>query len=486
LPKERDVTIRAHHLALALVVSGALAGAQDTPKPRPMATVPKARNSVRIPYEKYTLPNGLTVVLSQDRSAPTAAINISYHVGSKNEVPGRTGFAHLFEHVMFTGSGHVPYGLHDKFTEGVGGNNNGGTGNDETSYYENVPSNYVEHALWMEADRMGWLLDALDTAKYNAQRSIVQQERKQYVDNQPFGRAGEIILANMYPASNPYSWDVIGHLADLQAAPVDAVKDFFRKYYAPNNATVVIVGDFDAATTKALVRKYFGEIPRGTPIGRPKVAPVSLAAEKRLTFEDKGVTSSPRLFISWPTVGAHSEDQYALELLASVLTGSRTARLTKALVYDRQLAASVSSDQNTLEDAGQFGLSITPRPNASLTQLELIADSVIDRLKREGPTADEVSRAKSVAELKYISRLESNMGKADALGTSNSVFGDPSHGFAVDFPRKQAVTAADLKRVVNKYLGKGRVVLSVVPVGQTDKASKPEASTIVTGAEGGH
>ena len=477
---------RAHHPGFVLALSAALAGAQDAPKPRPMTTVPKTPNAVSIPYKKYTLPNGLTVILSQDKSAPTVAVNLSYHVGSKNEVPGRTGFAHLFEHVMFTGSGHVPYGLHDKFTEGVGGNNNGGTSYDETSYYENIPSNYVEHALWMEADRMGWLLDALDTAKYNAQRSIVQQERKQRVDNVPFGRAREIMLAQMYPSTNPYSWDVIGHLSDLQAAPVDAVKDFFRQYYAPNNATVAIVGDFDEATTRALVKKYFGEIPRGKAIQRPKVPMVTLSAEKRFTFEDKGVTSSPRLFVSWPTVGVHSDDQYALDVLASVLNGSRTARLTKELVYDRQLAANVNGGQNTLEDAGQFTLSITPRPNVSLTQLEIIADSIIDRLKAQGPTAEEVARAKAGSELNYISNLESNLGKAFALAEDQSYHGDPSHSFTVDFPKSQAVTVADVKRVANKYLTKGRIVLSVVPVGQKDKASKPEASTVLTGAEGAH
>jgi zinc protease len=480
------VSIRIHHFALALALSSGLAGAQDTPKPQPMTAVPKTPNSVRIPYEKYTLPNGLTVILSQDKSAPTVAVDVTYHVGSKNEVPGRTGFAHLFEHVMFTGSAHVPYGMHDKFTEGVGGNNNGGTSYDETSYYENIPSNYVEHALWLEADRMGWLLDALDTAKYNAQRSIVQQERKQRVDNVPFGRAREIMLANMYPSTNPYSWDVIGHLADLQAAPMDAVKDFFRKYYAPNNATVAIVGDFDEATTKALVKKYFGEIPRGQAIARPKVPMVTLPVEKRLTYEDKGVTSSPRLYISWPTVGTHSEDQYALDVIAQVLAGSRTARLTKTLVYDRQLAASVGGGQNTLEDGGQFTLSITPRPSVSLTQLETLADSIIDRFKADGPTADEIARAKAGAELGFVSNLESNLGKAGQLAEDQAYYGDPSHSFAVDFPRSQAVTVADVKRVADKYFTKGRIVLSVVPVGQKDKAAKPEASTVVTGAEGGH
>jgi len=478
-------SFRLSTFGIALLLAPAIGFAQDAPRPKPMTQVPKANNSIRIPYEKYTLPNGLTVILSQDKSAPTVAVNMAYHVGSKNEVLGRTGFAHLFEHVMFTGSGHVPYGFHDKFTEGVGGNNNGGTSYDETSYYENVPANYVEHALWMEADRMGWLLDALDTAKYNAQRSIVQQERKQRVDNVPFGMAREIMLANMYPSTNPYSWDVIGHLADLQAAPVDAVKEFFRQYYAPNNATVAIVGDFDPATTKALVAKHFGEIPKGKPIVRPKVAPVTLADEKRLTFEDKGVTSSPRLFITWPTVSSHSDDQYPLDVLRSVLTGSRTARLTKELVYDRQLAANVGGGQSTLEDAGQFAITITPRPNVSLTQLELITDSILDRLKRDGPTAEEVARAKAGAELSFISGLESNLGKASALASDQAYFGDPSHSFTVDYPRAQAVTAADVKRVAIKYLGKGRIVLSVVPVGQKDKASKPEASKVVTGTEGG-
>ena len=351
-----------------------------------------------------------------------------------------------------------------RFTEGVGGNNNGGTNYDQTGYYENVPSNYVEHAMWMEADRMGWLLDALDTTKYNAQRSIVQQERKQRVDNVPFGTAREIMLANMYPSTNPYSWDVIGHLADLQAAPIDAVKDFFREYYAPNNATVAIVGDFDPATALAMVKKYFGDVPRGKAIPRPKVAPVTLTEEKRLTFEDKGVTSSPRLYLSWPTADAHNPDQYALSVLQSVLTGSRTARLTKELVYDRQLAASVSANQNTLEDAGQFGITITPRPNVSLTQLELITDSILDRFKREGPTADEVTRAKAGLELGFISALESNLGKANAMASDQATLGDPSHSFNVDYPKTQAVTPADVKRVATKYLTKGRIVLSVVPV----------------------
>jgi zinc protease len=289
----------------------------------------------------------------------------------------------------------------------------------------------------------------------------------------------------MYPATNPYSWDVIGHLSDLQAAPVDAVKDFFRQYYAPNNATVSIVGDFEPAQAKALVRKYFGELPKGKPIPRPKVAPVTLTAEQRLTFVDSAVTSSPRLFISWPSASVKNEDQYALNSLGSILTGSRTARLTKALVYDRQLAANVSGGQNSLEDAGTFNITITPRPNVSLTQLETITDSIIDRLKRDGPTAYEVTRAKAGDELQFISGLESNLNKAFTLANSQDFFGDPGHSFQIDYPKQQAVTAADIRRVAAKYLTKGRIVLSVVPPGQTDKASKAAESTIVTGPKKG-
>jgi len=200
------------------------------------AAAAQQSSSINIPFEQYVLPNGLTVLLSQDHSTPTVAVNVWYHVGSKNESPGRTGFAHLFEHVMFTGSGHVPYGLHDKLTEGVGGSNNGTTSNDRTTYYETVPSNYLESALWLEADRMGYLLDTLDIAKLNAQRDIVKNERRQSYDNQPYGRASEILSAATYPPSNPYSWDVIGSMDDLSAASEADVKSFFKLYYAPNNA----------------------------------------------------------------------------------------------------------------------------------------------------------------------------------------------------------------------------------------------------------
>jgi zinc protease len=435
-----------------------------------------AQSKINIPFEAYTLPNGLTVVLSIDRTTPTVAVNIWYHVGSKNEMPGRTGFAHLFEHVMFTGSGHVPYGLHDRLTEGAGGMNNGTTSNDITTYYETVPSNYLETMLWIESDRMGFLLDSLDLAKLNAQRDIVKNERRQRIDNQPYGRVYEILSAATYPASHPYSWPVIGSMEDLSAASEEDVKNFFRLYYAPNNAYLTIVGDFDPAQAKSWVTKYFGDIPRGNPIKRPAVAPVTLTAPKRLVLEDR--VQVPRLYIGWPTVGEKNDDRFALSVLGAILSGPRTARLTKALVYDEQAAASVSAGQNTNEDVGEFMVTITPRPGHSLTDLETAADAVIERLKREGPTAEEVQKATAGEELSFVRGLESNLGKAFQLTNGAAIHGDAGH-FRTEYQKTLAVTPADVQRVANKYLTTGRIVLSVVPTGQTDQASKPAESTKV-------
>jgi zinc protease len=435
-----------------------------------------AQGKINIPFEAYTLPNGLNVVLSIDRTTPTVAVNIWYHVGSKNEMPGRTGFAHLFEHVMFTGSGHVPYGLHDRLTEGAGGMNNGSTSNDITNYYETVPSNYLETMLWIEADRMGFLLDSLDLAKLNAQRDIVKNERRQRVDNQPYGRVFEILSKAMYPPAHPYSWPVIGSMEDLSAASEEDVKNFFRIYYAPNNAFLTIVGDFDPAQAKAWVVRYFGDIPRGTPIVRPTAGPVTLQSPQRLVFEDR--VQVPRLYVQWPTVGEKNDDRFALSVLGAILSGPRTARLTKALVFDEQAAASVNAGQNTSEDVGEFMVSITPRPGHSLADLELAADAVIERLKREGPTAEEVQKATAGEELSFVRGLESNLGKAFQLANGAAIHGDPGY-FRVEYQKTLAVTAADVQRVANKYLTTGRIVLSVVPIGQADQASKPAESTKV-------
>jgi len=435
-------------------------------------------SAIKIPFESYTLSNGLTVILAPNHSTPTVAVDVWYHVGSKNEVVGRTGFAHLFEHVMFTGSGHVPYGVHDKLTEGVGGSNNGTTSNDRTTYYETVPSNYLEDELWLESDRMGYLLDSLDLAKLNAQRDVVKNERRQGMDNQPYGRADEILSQATYPPTNPYSWDVIGSMTDLSAASEEDVKNFFRLYYAPNNAILTIVGDFDPAQAKAWITKYFGDIPRGKPVTRPNVSPVTLDKETRLVFEDH--VQVPRLYLQWPTVGEKNDDHFALDVLSAILTGPRTARLTKALVYDQQAAANVNAGQDTNEDVGEFRVTITPRPGHSLTDLEAAADAIIANLKADGPTPEEIQRATAGLELDFVNGLQSNLGKSFTLADAAGFHDDPSY-FQKEYQKYLAVTPADVKRVANKYLTGGRVILSIVPEGKIELASKPDQSKKVGG-----
>jgi zinc protease len=434
-------------------------------------------DSIKIPFETYKLPNGLTVIFSVDRTVPTVAVNVWYHVGSKNEMPGRTGFAHLFEHVMFTGSGHIPYGIHDKLTEGVGGSNNGTTNTDRTNYFETVPANYLETALWLESDRMGFLLDTLDIAKLNAQRDIVKNERRQSYDNQPYGRVSEIFSAAMYPKGHPYSWPVIGSMTDLSAASEEDVKAFFRLYYAPNNATLAVVGDFDPVATKKLIQKYFGDLAQGKSVERPSVALGKLEASKRLVYEDR--VQVPRLYIQWPTVGFKRDDSYALSVMSSILSGSRTARLTKALVYDSQLASQVFAFQNSAEDVGTFQAVVIPRPEHTLTKIETAVDEIIQKFVAEGPTAEELQKAKSGLELDFLRGLESNLGKANQLIAGSVFYGNPAQ-FRMDYQKTLAVTAADVKRVAAQYLARPRIVLSVVPKGKKDQASKATESEAVS------
>jgi len=359
----------------------------------------------------------------------------------------------------------------------AGGTLNGSTWLERTNYFETVPSNQLELALWLEADRMGALLPAMTQKKLDTQRDVVKNERRWSVDNQPYGRASEILARATYPPSHPYSWDVIGSMTDLSAASEDDVKNFFRLYYAPNNAFLAIVGDFDPAQAKVWVTKYFGDIPRGKPITRPKVEPVTLTAEKRLVYEDR--VQVPRLYVQWPTVGEKNDDQYALDVLGAILTGPRTARLTKALVYDQQAAAGVSAGQSSNEDVGEFLMVITPRPGHSLTDLEAAADAIIEKLKAEGPTAEEIEKAVAGEELSFVRGLESNLNKAMTLADGAGFHSDPGY-FKVEYQKTLAVTAADVKRVANAYLTGGRVVLSIVPIGKLDQASKPDQSRKVT------
>ena len=453
-------------LAMAVLPLGAVAQTATAPA-----------TTINVPFEKYTLPNGLTVVLAPSRATPLVAVEVIYHVGSKNEVAGRTGFAHMFEHVMFTGSGHVPYGYHDRFTEGVGGGNHGTTSHDWTLYYETVPANYLETAIWLESDRMGFLLDSLDDTKFRAQRDIVKNERRERTDNSPYARDYELLLNTLYPKGHPYSWPTIGSMTDLGNATVDDVKRFFRLYYAPNNATLVIVGDFEPAKTKAWITKYFGGIPRGAAIVRPKIGPHGLTGEKRITFEDR--VQIPRLHMQWPSVSVKSDDQPALDILSDILGLTRVSRMQKSMVYDKQIAASVNVFQNPSEDVGQFEVIATPRPGHTLTELETHIDSLLEQIKREGPTEEELKRVKAGQQRSFFENLETNIGKMFQLGTDQIFFNDPAHSWRVVYPKTQAVTAADVKRVANKYLGKTRIVLSTVPEGKKELASHADKSTVV-------
>jgi zinc protease len=460
--------VRHTPIVLALALASALPPALAAQGPRKQA---------KIPVTEYQLANGLTVLLSEDHTTPVVAVDVEHHVGSKNEETGRTGFAHLFEHVMFTGSGHVPYGTHDKFTEGVGGSNNGSTNNDKTNFYESVPANYLETELWLESDRMGWLLDALDIKKLNAQRDIVKNERRQSYDNRPYGRVDEIMNSQMYPAGHPYYWPVIGSMADLTAASEADVKSFYNKWYAPNNAVLVIAGDFNPAQAKAWVQKYFGPIPRGPAITRPVVPPAHLDAPKRFVYEDN--VSLPELFIKWPGVGVRSADRAALSVMGSIISGDRTQWLTQEFVYKRKWASSISLRPDMDENAGTVDLSVVPIPGTDLTKLESAIDSVINRFKAEGPTAEQMKKATAGSEYASYSQLQSMLGKAVTLASGWIYHDDPSW-YAKNITELLAVTPADVKRVANEYLGPNRIVLSAVPMGKRDLASHAAESTPIT------
>ena len=438
-----------------------------------------AQQPPTLPVVRTVLPNGLTLLVSEDHSAPLVHVAVWYHVGSKNEKPGRTGFAHLFEHLMFEGSEHIPKGEHIRLIESAGGEMNGSTTNDRTAYFETVPSNWLETVMWLESDRMGFLLPGLTQAKLDNQRDVVKNERRERIDNQAYGTADEVLDAALYPPTNPYSWPVIGSMADLSAASLADVKAFFATYYAPNNAVLSITGDVTPAQGLALATKYFGAIPRGPAIERPTVPPVTLTASKRLVREDRKA-SLPQLTIAWPTVGEDSPDAEPLDALANVLTLDRTSRLTKLLVYDRQMATAVEAEQESNENAGRFEIDVRPRPGVALTDIERVVDSVVDAAVAAAPADSEVARAKNYYVVGTITGLESVDHRGDTMASGQTFFGDPLH-YLVELREAEAVTAVDVHRVAQKYLTPSRVVLSMVPAGKLDQVSRPaEPFTNVT------
>jgi zinc protease len=421
---------------------------------------------MNITFTKHRLANGLDVLLHEDRACPIVAVNLWYHVGSKNEVPGRTGFAHLFEHLMFEGSQHHDTGYFQPL-QGAGASLNGSTNADRTNYWEVVPSNALELALWMESDRMGFLLPALTQAKFTNQRDVVLNERRQNYENRPYGLAPMAMLAALYPADHPYHWTTIGEIADLHAAKLEDVREFFSTYYHPANASLAIAGDIDAGEALDLARSYFEELPPGPSVSRVRPAAAPLDRETRVLLEDR--VELPRLYMAWLTAPMFGDGDADLDLAADILANGKTSRLYRRLVYEERIATDVSAAQNSREIDGFLQLAATAAPGHALAELQRAMDEEIVALAAEGPSEDEVERCRVQAEAQFMFRLQTVGGfggKSDQLNAYNTFIGDPDF-FDRDLARYQHVTTGSLRDAVRRHLGNlRRVTLSVVPRGR--------------------
>ncbi len=417
---------------------------------------------VSITCEKVTLPNGLDVILHEDHSIPLAAVNVWYHVGSKNEAPGRTGFAHLFEHVMFEGSKHHN-SSHFEPLQQVGANLNGSTNPDRTNYWEDVPSNYLELALWLEADRMGFLLEALDQRRFDIQRDVVKNERRQSYENRPYGMAQWNIQEAVFPLPHPYHWMTIGSQEDLDAASLEDIKSFFRRFYSPSNASLAIAGDIDRERTLELVNRYFGDLPPGPPVRRIGRFDSGLTGRVELELRDR--VSLPRLYIVWPALPESDPDEASLEMLRAVLADGQSSRLYRTLVYDQQIAQSVSVRNYSAEIAGQFGIEVTAAAGHSLEELAAATDAELARIWQEPPTEAELDRARNRLEsshFRQLSRIGGFGGRADVLNYYNVLYGDPElANTALD--RYLSVQREDILRVGQSVLDQRQVRLRVLP-----------------------
>ncbi|WP_144210294.1 M16 family metallopeptidase [Shewanella donghaensis] len=421
-------------------------------------------DSVGIPYKKYQLENGLTVILHQDTSDPLVHVDVTYHVGSAREVAGRSGFAHLFEHMMFQGSQNVGDEQHFKVVTEAGGTLNGTTNTDRTNYFETVPSNQLEKMLWLESDRMGFLLPALTSEKFEVQRETVKNERAQRIDNQPYGRLNERFNQAMYPAGHPYSWPVIGWPDDLERANVDDVRNFFKRWYGPNNATLTIGGDFDETQTLGMVNKYFGELKRGPEVSGDPKTPVVLDKTRYISMEDK--VHLPLLYMGFPTVYARHKDEAALDLLANILGGGKTSLLYKNLVKDGfAVQASVGHPCQELSCRLTLFALANPASGGNLAGLEQKINESIDEFEERGVTDEDLQKVKVQFEADTIFGMQSVKGKVSTLAYNQTFFDNPDM-IASDLARYASVTKDDVMRVFNTYIkDKPMVVMSIVPEG---------------------
>jgi zinc protease len=432
-----------------LLLSSAVFAQMAAPAPARATSNPLPQ----IKFEKYTLKNGLDVILHEDHRLPLVAVNIWYHVGPANERPGRTGFAHLFEHMMFEGSQHVGPKAHFRYLEGAGASDiNGTTEFDRTNYFETLPSNQLELALWLESDRMGYLLGTLAREKLANQRDVVRNERREGVENAPYGLVEETLYHELFPKDHPYFANVIGSHQDIEAARLDDVREFFRQYYSPNNASLAITGDFTPQQAKALVEKYFGSIPSGPPVPKIKAVTPPITSERRAVVTDQ--VELPRVYMAWITDPIFKPGDAEAELLARLLGGGKSSRLYKVLVYDKQIAQDVTVQNQSLMLGSVFEITATAKPGVKPEDLQKAIDDELAKLRNEGPTQQELERARNVQETQIIQRLErlgGFGGVADRLNQYNHYLGDP--GFLPkDLERYNRTTIADLKRVANEKL----------------------------------
>ncbi len=427
-----------------------------------------------IPYEKYQLANGLTILIHEDHSDPIIHIDVTYHVGSSREELGKSGFAHFFEHMMFQGSGHVADEQHFRIVSEAGGLLNGNTNKDRTIYYETLPSNQLEVALWLESDRMAFFLDSVTSPKFEVQRATVKNERGQRTDNQPYGRVNEKVCQALYPYNHPYSWPTIGWMEDLDKANLDDLRQFFLRFYGPNNAVLTIAGDVNPAEALKLAEKYFGSIPRGPEVGMPEKKPVTIDKDRYISYEDN--IRFPMLEMVFPTVPGHHPDEAALDVLADILGGKKNSILYNKIIKT-QKGISTNAEHPAQELAGMFTCSVRTFPDKSLAEMEqLIRESLSDFEKR-GVTEEDLARYKAGYEANLVSSLASLSGKVGMLAIYQTYAGNPNY-ITEDIARYSKVTQQDVMRVYNQYIkNKPAVILSVYPKGKPEAAAKPDNYT---------
>jgi len=413
-----------------------------------------------VKYEKHLLDNGLEVVLYQNKTLPLVSVNLWYKVGSANEKKGKTGFAHLFEHMMFQGSQNIPKEMHFRYIQEAGGNLNGSTSIDRTNYYESLPSNNLDLALWLESDRMGSLLPALTQEKLDNQKDVVMNERRQRYENQPYGAALENLFSNLFPPHHPYHWPTIGWMKDIEGYELEDVREFFKTYYSPNNASLVIGGDFDHDEALESVKKYFDDIPGGPAVPKISFNDASLNEVKKIILEDN--VQLPRIYLAWQSDKLYGKDDAALDILSDILSGSKNARLYKSLVFDKQIAQEVSTFQYSAKLSGSFIIIATAKPGVELHTLREEICFEVNKLINEGITGNELTRSKTGIKSSFLYSLQNLDTLTDQINNYNCNLNEPD-SFAYDINRYADVKIEDVVKVAKDYLDKPLVELNVIP-----------------------